>query len=114
MKNQSTIIAQETYNYNGLTIKRIDSIVDSQFSTTTALAKRDWFVEDKIAHTFKIEDKVYLCFYEIPASKGGERKVLKNFTPDVNFHIEQTQELSNMISEMTGKSVLVQHCEDNF
>ena len=114
MQNQPIIIEQKVYNYNGLTIKRIDSIVDSQFSSTNALAKREWFVEEKKAHTFKIEDKVYLCFYEIPASKGGERKVLKNFTPDVNFHIELTQELSNMISEMTGKSVLFQHNEDNF
>ncbi len=114
MNNQTIIIDQKSYDYNGLTIKRIDSIFDSNYSTTEAYAKREWLVNEKTAHTFKIEDEVYLCFYEIPASKGGIRQVLKNFIPDVDFHIQHTNELVQLIYDKTGKFVLHQHIEDNF
>jgi hypothetical protein len=114
MQNQPIIIEQKIAQYNGLSIKRIDSIVDSQFSTTNAFAKREWFVNEKPAHTFKIEGNTYLCFYDVEASKGGVRQVLKNFIPDVDFHIQHTKELSKIISDKTGKFVLTQHNEDNF
>lgn len=106
-----TILETEIYNYKGLEVKRIDSIQDSQFGTTSAYPVRDWFVNGIKAHTYKLNGEVKLAFYDVPASKGGDRIILNSFTPDVSFHIEQSNEMRALVYELTGKFVIGQVTE---
>jgi len=107
-------LATEIYNYKGLEVKRIDSIKDSQFSNTSAFAQREWFVNGIKAHTYKLNGEVRLAFYDGPASEGGDRKILGSFTPDVSFHIEQSNEMRALVYGLTGKVVIGQVTELSF
>lgn len=107
-------LATEIYNYKGLEVKRIDSIKDSEFGTTSAYATREWFVNGIKAHTYRLNGEVKLAFYDVPASKGGSRKILGSFTPDVSFHIEQSNEMRNLVYELTGKFVIGQVTETEY
>jgi hypothetical protein len=99
-------LATEIYNYKGLEVKRIDSIKESQFSTTSAYPAREWFIDGIKAHTYEVEGEVKLAFYDVPAHKGGIRKVLASFTPDVPFYIENTEKIRDLVYELTGKFVI--------
>ena len=110
MKN----LATEIYNYKGLQVKRIDSIKNSQFGTRSAYADRDWYVNGIKGHTYKLNGEVKLAFYDVPASKGGNRKILGSFNPEVSFHIEQSNEMRALVYELTGKVVIGQVTETDF
>ena len=107
-------LATEIYNYKGLEVKRIDSIKDSQFSTTSAYADREWFVNGMKAHTYRLNGEVKLAFYDVPASENGARKILGSFTPDVSFYIGQSKEIRNLVHELTGKFIIGEVTELSF
>lgn len=98
-------LATKIYNYKGLEVKRVDTIEQAMCWSLGAYPLRTWFVNGHKAHTYEIDGKVYLAFYDVPASKGGVRKVLGSFLPDVPFHYENNEESRNMVYEMTGKFV---------
>jgi hypothetical protein len=84
-------ISTREFNYKGLNIKAEVIYSDSQFSTTGGTAKRKWTVGGIEAHTFEIDCTVYLAYYATPASKGGDRIVLKDFAPDIAWHLTNTE-----------------------
>jgi|SRR5690606_7698123 len=98
-------LTTETYNYKGLEVKRIDTIEQAMSWSLGAYLKRTWFVNGHEAHTFRINGEVKLAFYEVEASKGGVRKILGSFQPNVSFYFENTTEAREMVYKLTGKFV---------
>lgn len=89
-------LATEKFEYKGLVIERKDVIVKSSISTLSAYPLRIWTINNDKSldvHTFKINENTHLAYYPIPASRGGERVVLKDFSPECGFYLGLTDEI---------------------
>lgn len=98
------ILAIENYQYKGVDIQRIDSIEEG-FSTLSAFPKRKWFVNGKLGFTLDYNGEIKLGVYlGEEASKGGERTILVDFTPNCDFHLIDKDIVESAMNEL-GKYI---------
>lgn len=94
------LLSEEIFNYKGVEVKRVDTIEEALTWNRGAFAERVWTVNGKKAHTYKLNGVVYLAYYEVEASKGGTRIILRDFNPSCGFHISYDDSVMSEINKL--------------